>query len=278
MYRQSILSVMMGLLLLIVGREAMAAETHWIPMLDDVTGEPIQLEATLYRPSGEGPFPLMVFNHGSTGNGMMPASMTEQPWGYGAYLNQRGIALLVPMRRGRGKSGGDYREDYRCDQTAVDSGIAYAMVSLDAVADWIAAQDWVRQDRVMLSGQSRGGLLSLLYAARHPQQIKGVINFVGGWSGSACADYQQHNTRLFAKAGNSAAAPALFFYADNDPFYPLSASTAATDQYRAAGGEAELKVLEPGADHNGHLIFYSHWQQWTPITDRYLAERGMVPH
>ena len=64
--------------------------------------------ATLYKPQGDGPFAVIIFNHGSTGPGVIPADRTENPSGYGAYLLKKDIALLIPMRRGRGKSEGTY--------------------------------------------------------------------------------------------------------------------------------------------------------------------------
>ena len=32
-------------------------------------GKPVQLEVAVFKPNGAGPFPLLVFNHGSTGDG-----------------------------------------------------------------------------------------------------------------------------------------------------------------------------------------------------------------
>src|SRR4029079_4459278 len=40
-------------------------------------GKFARLEAVIFRPSGAGPFPLAVINHGSTGRGSNPALYTE---------------------------------------------------------------------------------------------------------------------------------------------------------------------------------------------------------
>jgi len=48
--------------------------------------------------------------------------------------------------------------------------------------DAILAMPFVDDERVVMGGQSRGGILSVAYAGRRPEQVKGVINFVGGWS------------------------------------------------------------------------------------------------
>ncbi|NEX61951.1 hypothetical protein [Noviherbaspirillum galbum] len=45
----------------------------------------IRLETTLYKPEGTGPFPVMIFNHGSS-NGPIPSSYIEKA----AALGNRG--------------------------------------------------------------------------------------------------------------------------------------------------------------------------------------------
>src|SRR5437773_10589552 len=77
-------------------------ETVWIPMQDKgfFSTREIKLEATLYKPQGDGPFAVVIFNHGSTGPRVIPVDRPENPSGYGAYLLKKSIALLIPMRRG----------------------------------------------------------------------------------------------------------------------------------------------------------------------------------
>src|SRR5881628_3882938 len=36
----------------------------------------LTLEATLYQPAADGPRPILIFNHGSTGPGSIPATLT----------------------------------------------------------------------------------------------------------------------------------------------------------------------------------------------------------
>jgi len=53
----------------------------------------------------------------------------------------------------------------------------------------------------VIGGQSRGGILSVAYAGAHPQQVRGVINFVGGWTGDSCIG--DFNGTAFAKAASA---------------------------------------------------------------------------
>ena len=67
----------------------------------------IELETTLFRPQGDGPFRLALINHGKSpgesrfqGRARFLVAARE--------LVQRGYAVVVPMRQGFSKSGGSY--------------------------------------------------------------------------------------------------------------------------------------------------------------------------
>jgi hypothetical protein len=55
-------------------------------------GKPVNLKVVIFRPNGVGPFPLAVFNHGSTGGGTNSALFTETLFDVGLadFLNNRG--------------------------------------------------------------------------------------------------------------------------------------------------------------------------------------------
>jgi dipeptidyl aminopeptidase/acylaminoacyl peptidase len=40
----------------------------------------------------------------------------------------------------------------------------------------IQTMPFVDASRIVIGGQSRGGILSVAYAGQHPEQVKGVIN------------------------------------------------------------------------------------------------------
>ncbi len=51
-----------------------------IPMTEPgPEGKHLTLEATLYRPAGDGRHPILLFNHGSTGRGAVDATTTMRP-------------------------------------------------------------------------------------------------------------------------------------------------------------------------------------------------------
>jgi predicted acyl esterase len=134
--------IVLGLLPLAPSIAQERGQTVWIPMQDKglFGSREIKLETTVYKPEGAGPFPVVIFNHGSTGMGALPATRTENPSGFGRNLLKKGIALIVPMRRGRGQSEGAYQEPYECSLHQVRNGIRYAMESLDAVYAYLKQQ------------------------------------------------------------------------------------------------------------------------------------------
>ncbi len=255
-------------------------ETIAIPMTEQglLWDKQIQLEATLYRPAGKGPFPLVIFNHGSTGPGIIADTLTINPWGFGAYLNKYNIALLIPMRRGRGGSQGSYKESYNCSINSVESGINYASQSLDATMNYVHKQSWIKQDSIVISGHSRGGLLSVVYAAKHPQWFKGVINFSGGWMAEQCqiTSPLASNQGLFNKAGQNNALPHLFLYARNDPYYSDSAIESYVQSFKQAGGQVDFQFYDLGSSANGHALFHEYGGFWIEGVKHYLQQLNLM--
>ncbi|MDO6686188.1 MULTISPECIES: alpha/beta hydrolase family protein [unclassified Agarivorans] len=255
-------------------------ETLWIPMTDPglLWDSEIRLEATLYKPIGEGPFPLVVFNHGSTGPGIIAKGVSIKPWSLGAYLTKHNIALLVPMRRGRGNSEGEYKESYNCSVNSVEAGLRYAQQSLDATFAFIKQQTWVDQDKILISGNSRGGLLSVMYAAKHPSLFKGVVNFSGGWMGEQCQINAESasNLGLFAQAAQNNPLPHLFIYGRNDAYYSDSTIQSYVNAFTEHSPQIEFQFYQLGDGINGHEVFYNYGDLWLYGFNQFLKQTGML--
>jgi pimeloyl-ACP methyl ester carboxylesterase len=108
------------------------------------------------------------------------------------FFVQRGWAVIMPSRRGRGGSeeydegfGIDRSRGYTCDPSLSMPGADRALRDIEAAMGAILTMPFVDPSRVVIGGVSRGGILSVAYAGQHPEQVKGVINFVGGWLGYA---------------------------------------------------------------------------------------------
>src|SRR5579872_6865971 len=74
------------------------------PQIVAINGGPYPLEGYLWEPAGRGPFPMVLYNHGSEKD---PGSKPV----LGTYFTGRGYGFLVPHRRGQGLSPGPYISD-----------------------------------------------------------------------------------------------------------------------------------------------------------------------
>ena len=255
------------------------AETVWIPMTEKPPlGAPreLSLEGMLYRPASPGRVAVIVFNHGSTGAGRVSPKSTDQ-YRYpevARFFVERGWAVLVPMRRGRGASGGEYLERYECDRATLERGVDRAVGDLDAVLAFVSSQPWADPDRLLLGGMSRGGLLSVLYPSRRGTKAKGVINFAGGWTVERCDRVTRFNGDSFAEAGRSGKLPMLWVYSENDRNYGPGAVQSYHRAFIQAGGTAELQIFPP-IGHDGHILLPGAVTVWQTAVQDFLVQLGL---
>ena len=240
-------------------------------------GKPVQLELLVRRPDGPGPFPTVVFNHGSTGRGDTPESFRRSWWSpaASAYFVERGWMVVFPQRRGRGASDGRYDEGFETDRSRYSClpalslpGVERAIEDLDAVMSHLRSRRDVLHSRILLAGQSRGGILSIAYAGERPDAVVGVVNFVGGWMGDRCPNAVTINSGTFRRGGRFPRAT-LWLYGDQDPYYSLSHSKDNFTAFVAAGGKGQfLSYWVPGQNSGHALIAYP--RLWTDDLTRYL--------
>ncbi len=259
---------------------AQVVSTEQIPTALVESGMPVQLELVSYRPTGAGPFPTVMFNHGSTGSGTDPALFT-QTWSSPAiagYFNQRGWMVVFPQRRGRGRSGGLYDEGfgpnraagYTCDPARSLAGVERALTDLDEVVRHLRTRSDVDARRLLIGGQSRGGILAIAYAGTRPGVFHGALNFVGGWMSDTCANPAAINTVTFVRGG-AFAGPTVWLYGENDPFYSLAHSRSNHAAFAAAGGRGQLNVFNLGPGQSGHNVFLFP-DRWGPSVETLLRE------
>jgi dienelactone hydrolase len=267
------------LLILLSASAARAQQTRMVPVTVD--GERVRLAMRLYQPTTAPPGPTLVFNHGSTGTGTNPDAFTRSldfPE-VARFFVARGWAVVIPARRGRGGSEGQYDEGfstnrsygYACDPVLSVAGADRALRDIEAAMDAILAMPFVDRTRVVIGGQSRGGILSVAYGGWHPEQVKGVINFVGGWNGERCRHAPTINQSLFVR-GARYREDTIWLYGDGDGFYSLSHSRANFAAFQAAGGRGVFHELSQDA--GGHYI-WRRPDQWAPLVETYLKRRGL---
>jgi dienelactone hydrolase len=270
----------MLLLLLLVARstqaESVEPEQLWIPTTESSVfgaAREVRLEATLYRPAGDGPFPVLLFNHGSTGNGRIAPTLTVRYTAVAQFFVERGFVVLMPMRRGRGASGGQYGEAYGCDPAVLSQGVERGTADVEAALTFALKQTWADPTRLVIGGMSRGGLLSVLYPSVRQVNARGVINFAGGWTFDACDARARFNEQMFGRAGR-AKLPMLWLYAENDRNYGPASIRGYHRAFTKAGGSAELRMFPP-IGHDGHDLLPRSGAVWQQAVEEFLTRIGL---
>lgn len=282
--RSILLATMLALGALACGSEPSDAQvitTERVPTTFQDGGRAVSLEMVVHKPTGPGPFPTVVFNHGSTGSGDDP-SRFAQTWSsptFARVLNALGWMVVFPQRRGRGKSDGVYDEGFEPDRSRYSCrpeyslpGVERALEDIDAVVAHLRTRTDVQSSQMLVAGQSRGGILAITYAGTRPGVFRGAINFVGGWMTDRCPDPGAINTATFRRGAGSTH-PTLWLYGENDPFYQVAHSRHNFQQFQAAGGVGALEVFRLPAGVSGHgLLGYP--AQWQSAVTAFVDEIG----
>lgn len=238
----------------------------------------VLMQAVLFRPEGDGPFPLAIVNHGSSEDARdrKRQKLAEFPY-LSAWLVARGYAVLLPQRPGHGATGGTYLEGQGwCgspDYTGAGEGTAQ---SISAAYKYMHEQDFIATSGTIIVGNSAGGWGALAFAGEAPAGVVGVVNFVGGRGGrdQNRADNNCAPDKLVEAAGVFGAAarvPTLWLYAENDTFFGPELSKRMAAAFVAAGGEAEYHLL-PAVRGDGHALMSTAGDEasWAPFLNKFL--------
>jgi dipeptidyl aminopeptidase/acylaminoacyl peptidase len=122
------------------------------------------IPGVLYRPPSTfaGPRPVMINVHGGP-------EMVERPRLLGRsnyFRNELGMAIIYPNIRGSIGYGRRYEQ--------LDNGLKRedAIDDIGALIDWIAAQPELDRSRVMITGSSYGGYITLMSAIRYADRLR----------------------------------------------------------------------------------------------------------
>jgi dienelactone hydrolase len=230
------------------------------------------LETTIFKPPGAGPFPLVIMNHGKD-----PGDPHLQKRDRFVVLSRefvkRGYAVMVPMRKGFAKSSGEYA-DFGCNMA--DNGYLQAD-DLQIALDYAQRQSWVDKNRVVVAGQSYGGLAAVAFGTRRFSGVRGTINFAGGLraDGGDC-QWQAALINAFANYGSKSTVPSLWFYGQNDSYFNPEMAARMHSAFVNAGGHARLVAYGPfKSDAHSMIGSRDGVKVWWPETEKFLRQIGM---
>lgn len=231
----------------------------------------VELETTIFKPAGDGPFPLVVINHGKA-YGDPRFQGRYRPTPAARFFMERGYVVVVPMRQGFSKSGGNYIGG-GCN---VESNGMVQAEDVKAVLDHFTAQPYVDKSRILLVGQSHGGWTTLAAGTLGYPGVKGLVNFAGGLRQENCPAWEGALARAAGSYGKATTLPSLWFYGDNDSYFSPPTWKAMYEQYTGGGGKARLVAFGPfGSD--AHAMFGARrgLAIWQPDVAKFLAEIGL---
>jgi dienelactone hydrolase len=204
-------------------------------------GKATEIEARLYKPAGDAPFPAIVAMHGCSGRDWTDGRMSSLYRDWAARLTGLGfVVLFTDSYKPRGV-------DEVCTKRP-QPVTPFRQRPRDAhgALAWLAAQPYVRADRVFLMGWSHGGstvLNSLDIGSRAVPRPPGNLGFraaIAFYPGCLSPSRRQDWT---------AAAPLLILIGELDDWTPAAPCEALATRARGAGQPVEL-VAYPGAYHS----------------------------
>ena len=198
------------------------------------------LQGWIYEPAGQGPFPAVLYNHGSEKTpGWFPP--------LGKFWTDHGFVFFVPHRSGHGRSPGAYivdeQEKFRAQEKEVERVRAHTIklherANLDVVAAlaWLREQPFVDRRRCIVAGISYGGIQTVLTAEKG-LDVRGFVAFSPGamsWAGNPLL---RDRLRL---ALERAPAPVFLLQAHND--YNLGPMEMLGGELKRKGGLNRAKL------------------------------------
>lgn len=161
--------------------------TPLVPITVIVPNGKLHLKAFLWKPAGPGPFPAVLFCHGSGGadaDHTADLAITEAAEKLAPLFLKHGYAFLYLFRRGQGLSAdqGPFMQDIlQREETAKGKEsrqhLQFVLATTDHLDDVIAGLTFLKATpgidpkRVAIMGHSFGGQLTLLAAERAPFRL-----------------------------------------------------------------------------------------------------------
>ena len=229
-------------------------QEHGKPELISFPSGDLILKGFLYKPEGTGPFPAIIWNHGSE---KLPGQQPD----LARFYTSKGFVFFLPHRHGHGRSPGDYIQDLIEQFKAKENNrMLYEkyVVKLQeeynkdvvAAVEWLKSQPFVDQKSIVMSGCSYGGTQTLLTSSKG----LGLRAFVPFAPAAMSWSNTELQNRLLEAVRNSKA-PLFLIQARND--YSISPSEVLGPVIKKQNPSNRAKVYPPFGSTNqeGHYGF-----------------------
>lgn len=228
------------------------------------------LHGFLYRPEGQGPFPAVLWNHGSE---RRPGWLPE----VAPLFLKQGYVFFIPHRRGHGRSPGEYVMDLleRANESGGSSARSRKLVELmeQHLQDQIAALAYLKglpnvdPQRIAVAGCSFGGIQTVLMAEKG-LGVRAAVDFAGA------AQNWQHAPDLRARmiqAVQHSQMPIFFIQAKND--YDVSPSHDLAAAMEKSGKPHALQIFPAFGKSNqdAHEFCVHGGEIWAPQVFSFIA-------
>jgi dienelactone hydrolase len=244
----------------------------------------VTLHALLWRPQGRGPFPAILFNHGSgrTCEELKRLGPYEpQADILGPVFARHGYVFLFLFRRGVGLSTGQgtnavdrMNSEFSAHGQEARDKLQLELLENREMGDALAGLAFLRARpdvdprNVAVVGHSFGGSLTLLMAEREPN-LRAVVIFSG--AGYSWDRSPQLRARLLAATAHIEM-PVFFIHAAND--YSLAPGAALDAALQQLGKPHLLKIYPPigQTPDDGHAFPFLGVSIWEPDVFAFLDE------
>ncbi|HKE58914.1 MAG TPA: dienelactone hydrolase family protein [Pyrinomonadaceae bacterium] len=246
----------------------------------------LKLHALVYRPPGRGPFPAVLFNHGSghAGGATPSGPDSRHPELLGPLFAKHGYVFLYLYRRGDGLSAGQGVPDgdvmdreFAAHGQEARNQIQLKLLETDELNDALAGLAFLRalpevdSHRVAVVGVSFGGSLTVLLGEHEPS-LRAIVAFAtAGYSWDRSPALR---SRLLT-AVSRMTAPALFIHAAND-YTTNSGKDMAAEMQRL--NKPHRLMIYPAVGHTadeGHDFIDLMISSWEPDVFEFLNKYVM---
>ena len=256
------------------GSHSRATSASAVPDTVAFTSGALTLHGVVYRPTGAGPFTAVLFNHGSG------KDYTAEVAAVGPAYAAQGFVFFAPSRRGQWLSSntGHYildsldviersRGKAARDTLLVQLMLGEQLDDVRAALAWLRQDRSVRTDRVVIAGNSFGGIVTVL-ASASVRGLYAAVSFAGAaqtWAGSPALQ------AAMTGAATHARIPIFFGQAEND--YDLTPSRSLSGAMTAAGKPNVMRIFPAfgSTTAEGHSFGYFGGSIWGPTVRDFIT-------